>query len=217
MEQGHDNTRGETDGVTDPNAEVPGTSEARQEIQGPRIYVASLSDYNAGILHGRWLDATAQPEDIETQISEMLADSPTTKRYGDVAEEWAIHDYEGFGQAHLSEWEPILGISRLAQGIQNYGEAFSAWWTQEARADDDSGDVFTQFVEQFAGEYETFDQYGEQLLNDFGFDMDELTDVPEGLRPYISFDMEAWLRDLRIDGALTLVEGRNCVYVFWPD
>jgi hypothetical protein len=32
----------------------------------PRIYVASLSDYNNGVLHGRWIDASSDPEDMQT-------------------------------------------------------------------------------------------------------------------------------------------------------
>ena len=34
----------------------------------------------------------------------MLAASPR------LAEEWAIHDYEGFGSFRLSEWDPSSGL-----------------------------------------------------------------------------------------------------------
>lgn len=44
----------------------------------PRIYVASLGDYNAGTLHGLWLQADQDPDDLHEQITEMLAASPTT-------------------------------------------------------------------------------------------------------------------------------------------
>jgi hypothetical protein len=56
-----------------------------------------LSDYNAGILHGVWIDAVEDADELQEPIDRMLAASPTTRRYGDVAEEWAIHDFEGFG------------------------------------------------------------------------------------------------------------------------
>jgi len=52
----------------------------------PRIYVASLADYNAGRLHGRWIDADRPAEAIREQIAQMLAESKAP-----VAEEWAIH------------------------------------------------------------------------------------------------------------------------------
>lgn len=42
----------------------------------PRIYVASLSDYNAGTLHGRWIDATQDADGIRADVEEMLAASP---------------------------------------------------------------------------------------------------------------------------------------------
>jgi hypothetical protein len=41
----------------------------------PRIYVASLSDYNAGRLLGRWIDADQPAEAIHEQIAQLLAES----------------------------------------------------------------------------------------------------------------------------------------------
>ena len=35
----------------------------------PRIYVASLSDYNAGRLHGVWIDAAEELDEIWSQIN----------------------------------------------------------------------------------------------------------------------------------------------------
>lgn len=58
----------------------------------PRIYVACLASYNAGILHGRWIDAT-DAEVIHEGIEDMLSESQEP-----IPEEWAIHDYEGFGR-----------------------------------------------------------------------------------------------------------------------
>ncbi|MDT9165744.1 antirestriction protein ArdA, partial [Escherichia coli] len=57
----------------------------------PRIYVACLAAYNNGILHGAWIDAAREPWAIYDDIRRMLRASPITD-----AEEWAIHDYEGF-------------------------------------------------------------------------------------------------------------------------
>ena len=53
-------------------AEQQPTPEARNEIEGrPRIYVASLSDYNNGILHGRWIEAVDDPEAMQDEIDAM--------------------------------------------------------------------------------------------------------------------------------------------------
>ncbi|HBO1348742.1 TPA: antirestriction protein ArdA, partial [Pseudomonas aeruginosa] len=40
-----------------------------------RIYVADLAAYNAGHLHGVWIDATLGLDDIQAQVSAMLAAS----------------------------------------------------------------------------------------------------------------------------------------------
>ena len=42
----------------------------------PRIYVACLASYNAGILHGRWIDADNGAEQVQEEIENMLAESP---------------------------------------------------------------------------------------------------------------------------------------------
>lgn len=216
MEQAHDNTRGEADGVIDPNQEVPGTSESRREIDGPRIYVASLSDYNAGILHGTWLGADLGAEILHEGIREMLAESPTMKRYGEVAEEFAIHDFEGFGQVHLDEYESIERVAQLAQGIIEHGDAFGAWWAMESRDDADWGDVQSQFAEQYLGEFSSLEEYAEQVLDDMGFDIEESPGIPEGLRPYVKVDIEAWTRDMEYSGEISTVESPSGVYVYWP-
>ena len=45
-------------------------------VDTPRIYVADLAAYNAGYLHGIWIDATQEIENIWQQIRTMLAASP---------------------------------------------------------------------------------------------------------------------------------------------
>ena len=78
----------------------------------PRIYVASLSDYNNGHLHGRWISAAQDPDLIYDEIHQMLATSPSPQ-----AEEWAIHDYEGFTPHDICETEDIPTIARIAMEI----------------------------------------------------------------------------------------------------
>lgn len=67
-----------------------------------RIYVACLAAYNNDILHGAWIDANQDPYDIWEEVSAMLMASPITD-----AEEWAIHDYEGFEGYSISEYEKM--------------------------------------------------------------------------------------------------------------
>jgi antirestriction protein len=50
-----------------------------------------------------------------------------------------------------------------------------------------------------------------------GFDIDELPDIPDGLRPYVKVDIEAWARDMEYSGEISTVESPSGVYVFWPE
>ncbi len=183
---------------------------------GPRIYVASLSDYNAGILHGTWLAADLGAEVLHDGIAEMLADSPTTKRYGEVAEEFAIHDFEGFGPVYLGEYESIERVAKLAHGLAEHGEPFGAWWAMETRDDEDWAEMESQYEQQYLGHYSSIEAYGEQMLEDMGVEIDELPGIPESLRPYVKVDVEAWTRDMVLGGDISTTEGSGGgVYVFW--
>lgn len=167
-----------------------------------RIYVASLSDYNNGLLHGAWLDAARDVEALQTDISAMLAASPTMQRYGEPAEEWAIHDYEGFGPLRLGEYEPIERIAALAAGIEEHGPAFAAFAATEGEAD---GDLAEQFEERFCGEWESVETYAEELLNDCGAEQ-YLGQLPEWLQAHVRLDVEGFARDLVLGGDVHAVE-----------
>lgn len=180
----------------------------------PRIYVASLSDYNAGILHGTWLDADQEADQLWAGIHQMLAASPTTRRYGEVAEEWAIHDHEGFGPVGLGEWEPIERVARLARGIAAHGEPFAAWWTMDDRSDEDEADLEAQFEQSYLGEYDSLTAYGEHYLDEIGLDLDALAEIPEQLRPYVTIDAAGLARDLELEGAICTEPSPHGLYVF---
>ena len=50
-------------------------TESKNSLQ-PKIYIADLAAYNNGYLHGEWVDATLEVEEIEEKIEEILANSP---------------------------------------------------------------------------------------------------------------------------------------------
>ena len=78
----------------------------------PRIYAACLSAYNNGHLHGSWIRAAQDPDLIYDEIHQMLATSPSPQ-----AEEWAIHDYEGFAPHEIDETDDIATLARIAMKI----------------------------------------------------------------------------------------------------
>ncbi len=82
-----------------------------------RIYIADLAAYNNGRLHGIWINACDELNDIKAQINKMLATSPEG-----FAEEYAIHDYEGLGGYALNEYEGIEAAHNIACFIAEYPE-----------------------------------------------------------------------------------------------
>lgn len=88
----------------------------------PRIYVASLADYNSGRLHGRWIDVSGGLDQVRAQIASMLQASPTPG-----AEEWAIHDHEGFEPLRIRESASLTWLTDIGAGIRRHGEAFAVW------------------------------------------------------------------------------------------
>jgi antirestriction protein len=99
----------------------------QREYEGdrPSIYVACLSAYNCGHLHGLWIDATQEAESIQDDINWMLSYSPVA--HLEACEEWAIHDSGGFGAFTLREYESLEIVSAVANAIEEHGEAFGAF------------------------------------------------------------------------------------------
>lgn len=163
--------------------------EAEPRPSPPRIYVASLSDYNAGRLHGTWIDADDEPEALLGAIDDMLQHSSEP-----VAEEWAIHDQDGFRPLVLSEFESIETVSRIARGITEHGRAF-AHWAAEIGTDEDDLDVFE---DHYLGHWPSMTAFAEELAEDFGIEQ-QLDAISEPFRWYIRVDYEAFARDLSLD------------------
>lgn len=169
-----------------------------QSANAPRIYAACLAAYNNGYLHGRWIDAAQDPADIQTEIAEMLATSPIQH-----AEEWAIHDYEGFEGARLEEYSGIERAHALAMFIIEHGTL--------------GGELLAHFGGDLEAAETAFDHYaGEhKSLADFVQELtEETTDIPPTLVNYI--DYEAMARDMELNGDVFTVElGFDEVHVFW--
>jgi len=84
----------------------------------PKIYVACLASYNAGKLHGAWIDVDEwlDEDDLQVEIDKMLEASPV-----DDAEEWAIHDYDGFPSC-MGEHSNLESIVAAAAIMHEHGE-----------------------------------------------------------------------------------------------
>jgi antirestriction protein len=186
------------------NFEGEMTSEKRRPA--PRVYVASLSDYNNGRLIGRWLDAAVEPEDLAHEVENMLAASPTAG-----AEEWAIFDHEGFGPFPVGEYERLAVVSRVARGIAEHGEAFAHWAALVGTTDPEE---LNRFDEAYLGRFDSLESYAEDMLDDLGYLEAVERAVPEGLQPYVEVDVAGFARDLELSGEVTARPGSEGVYVF---
>lgn len=153
----------------------------------PRIYVACLASYNAGILHGEWIDAT-DADDMAEKIAAMLASSPA-----EGAEEYAIHDYDGFGELarELGEYPSLESVAEHARMLAEHGDAWSA------------------YVSHVGSHYATPDGFEEAYrghyadgLSDYAYDLVESCGYLEGVPEFVAqyFDYAAFARDLRLGG-----------------
>jgi antirestriction protein len=172
-------------------------------MSAPRIYVACLAAYNNGILHGEWIDAGQSADEIHEAVQRMLAASPEPG-----AEEWAIHDYEGFAPLRLSEWESFERVAAITAGIAEHGAAFTAWLSYDEDCDPIDSEAFE---DAYRGEWESLRAYAEDYAESTG-----LYDAAEKSgSAYVTVDIDLLTRDLSIE-LYTVLSDRYTVYVFDP-
>ena len=169
-------------------------------IDTPRIYVACLASYNNAILHGVWIDATDSLDDIQSQVTAMLKASPIEE----VAEEYAIHDYEGFGDISLSEYCGLRHAHEMACFIEKHNELFASAVLDYCG--NDLSEASEMIEDRYMGEYAKLADYAEEII-------ESSYDVPKGLAFYI--DYEAFARDLELGGdVITFETGHEAIHVF---
>jgi antirestriction protein len=157
-------------------------------IESPRIYVACLASYNAGILHGEWIDICDDIDQTWNEIRAILGNSPEPD-----AEEWTIHDYEGFGNFRISEFESIEQIHEFAAFIEEHGELGTLLLAEYC------GDLVTarNMAENYIGCYSSMADYAQELT-------EESVEIPESLKYYI--DYESMARDMKCNGEIVEIE-----------
>ncbi len=164
----------------------------------PMIYVACLAAYNAGYLHGQWLDAAREPAEIQEDIRAILSSSPVESG-GD----YAIHDYEGFGPISIHECHGVPEVSRLALLIEEHGEAFAAYVSHVG--EEYATEEF--FQDPYHGHWDSELAYAEHI-----FDELYIYQLPDNLRLYI--DYEVFSRDLFLNGHYSVNAFDSGVHVF---
>ena len=164
----------------------------------PRIYVACLAAYNNGYLHGAWIDADQDAHQIRDEIAAMLARSPIKG-----AEEYAIHDYEGFEGVTIREYAGIESVERMGAFIAEHG-ALGAGLLEQFVGDIDQAESALQ--DCYHGQHASLADYMEELTT-------ESVTIPEALRYYVDWD--AMARDAEMGGDLFTIEtAHGEVHVF---
>lgn len=170
----------------------------------PRVYIACLASYNAGMLHGAWIDLDGS-DGIEEAIENIMLTSPIRG-----AEEWALHDHENCGS--LSETTALSELMAIAEAYEECERKHIDWDTFLAFCDhiseDPSEDQITKYQDAFAGQSHSLPDWCEEFLDETG----QLESIPDNLRYYFNF--HAYARDLEVNDVFT-VEHQHDVLVFW--
>jgi antirestriction protein len=164
----------------------------------PRIYVACLAAYNNGHLHGVWIDAYQSVEAISGEVRAMLGRSPVAD-----AQEYAIHDYEGFEGAKIEEYAHLGTVAALAAFVSRHGALGGALLDHFGGDLEEAGEALD---DGYFGCFASLAAYVQDLMEE-GFK------IPELLRNYI--DWEAMARDAELNGDFFTIEtAHEEVHVF---
>ncbi|AEJ93434.1 anti-restriction protein [Mycobacterium phage Benedict] len=183
---------------------------SRETMQMAKIYVADLAAYNAGVLHGVWIDLEGKTvNEVEDEIHVMMREGQRlyVPRTLSPHEEWAIHDYEGFGDIRISEHEDLGTLLDLSEAIEKHGDPFVAW-ISEAVGDigyfADVADAVSQFEDCFVGP---------MTLEDYAYEYaSEVLGLKDTALDY--FNYEKFANDLSMSGDMTEVYYNGVDYVF---
>lgn len=153
-----------------------------------QIYICCLAAYNSGILHGAWIVASADIEELQMQIDAMLKRSPMPN-----AEEWAVHDYDGVpNMGEHPALEDICGYIELVNSTHLPQDCLNAI-IENVHGDLDQA---RKDLERVIGEFDDFRDYADECADEM-IACAESGSGSEFLANY--FDYDRFARDLRHD------------------
>ena len=170
-------------------------------IRRPEIYVACLSAYNRGKQHGVWIRCDLGENHIERKIKKMLQASPIVG-----AEEWAIHDYENFGNLKPSEFENLKVIAEAGEFITEHGE-LGLELLEHCGGFDHIEEAKIILKEKYQGAFSTLADWGVQTLETGG----EL-EFMGNLKKF--FNHEAYAKDCLLKREIFVLHLKNQIHIF---
>ncbi|MFL0797839.1 MAG: antirestriction protein ArdA [Cellvibrionaceae bacterium] len=165
----------------------------------PQIYIADLAAYSNGIFHGAWVDATRSINSIQEEIKSILNSSPM-----EMAEEYAIHDHEGFGGYTINEYDSLEHIYEIASFIAEHPDFGADLLTQ---LNGDTAEARQHTEDHYCGHYNSLVDFVEELT-------ESTTTIPPHLSLYIDYDKMAW--DMEMNGDIfSISSAGGGQHIFW--
>jgi len=174
----------------------------KRNLDNPAIYVACLAAYNAGMLHGSWIDCTIGADLVREAIKDMLSKSPEEH-----AEEYAIHDYENFGGHKVDEWDNIDELCEIAELLNDDQGQLVMELVSHLGSGTSIADAKEFLEENYRGEYESVGHYAELLNEDCGYN------IPKHLQYYIDWDQCG--SDMETNGEIFSIDVLSSVHIFY--
>lgn len=173
------------------------------ETTTPAAWIGCLACYNNGHLRGKWITAQqaaeemlenvtygGQAEEITEQLPQDL-EITTTRCRKCGGDEFDVFDTEHL-PTKMTAAEFYKHASTLAD-LDDAGDLERITALAGFLGMETLDELITYDEEHYAGQWDTFQDYAEQYLDDIG----DLAKLPEGLAYY--FDYEAYARDLAHD------------------
>ena len=181
------------------------------EVVEPRIYVASLTDYNNGKLVGEYFEFKNyyDEDDLLDGITEYLEGLTEEFDDGEIREEFAIHDYEGFPREYYSEYMGLEDFKQIYDFIRISEEIDLPMDIVMERASDtgyeDPDDIIDDYNDYYMQSIDGDDpsdyvyELEEQGVLGIEFFSNHIYITPTDLRILYSEDVDRFFEDLQYD------------------
>ena len=188
-----------------------------------RFYAACLASYNNGILHGAWIDASTDVDEMQDAINAMLRASRfpnvTVEHDGKrvpSAEEWAMHDKDGDELDGLGEY---CGLQAIANRIElaelaeselgdDGMEIVNAFYDRWGQCDDAPADMIERVRDAYQGTFRDLEAWADDYWESSGM----YDGIPEHARAYV--DVERWARDAEMGGDIFTADVSGGLAIF---
>lgn len=164
-----------------------------------KIYVACLASYNAGDLVGEWIEVESwdDSDSLKEKIQAVIAKSPAPN-----AEEYAIHDYDGFPRtAEFGEWPDLQLLCDYVEAVSDHG---SDVMNAAIAVSDNFKETLDAVENRYYGCFDRDGDYAESVADDSGW--------PDLAKRY--FDFARYEHDMICGGDIKVVviDGKNYVF-----